>query len=453
MAKKVKKIILIFKNNLFLKILFLSFVFTALFWFFSFFLTEQKPVFTPLYAEFNLNNFYLILPLVLLNYFFLFKILKNKKTNILLLIILSASFLISFNSLKKNISFYEILNDQNNYYYDALEVKDLKTFLKRYEGRIFYHRLHTRTHPPGPVLFHYFLNTLKQKTVNALVLVLTSLLNMLAVFKIAKFLKTKHKNLLMLLLLSSPGFIMYGASSMDAVYAFLISWSCYLVLKLTKEANLKTIIITSLFFFLASFFTYASVVIPLFAIFLIFAKLAKKKEISLKTYLISLLASFSLTAIFYLTLYLATGFNPINTFLAAKNFNTMLMPDIFMTAKRYLYSTTANLTEYIIFLSLPIFSLLMLYLVKTLKDKSKNNKPLPLNFFYLASFLTPMLILNFAGIYKTGVWSGETGRIWLFLTPLIIAGINIKNKQILKTTAIMSFIQSLVIQLTLNTFW
>ncbi len=451
-AVKKTNLKLFLTTPLFNKLFFLTCSLTVCFWLFSFFFTEQKPIFTPLYAELNFNNFYLLLPLVLINYLLIFKILSKKKLKVFGLVLLSFTLLVSFNSLKKNISFYDILNDGNNYYYDALEIKDLKSFLKTYDHRIFYHRLHTRTHPPGPVLFHYFLNLVfqKQKIVNALVMVLISLLNLLVVFKLARFFKTKHKNLLLLLLLSSPGFLVYGATSMDSLFSLLIAWACLATLRLSKTFSWKKIIISSLVWFLASFFTYASVIIPLFAAFLgiiVFAA-GKKLNLNLKNYLISLGLTVIVGGLLYLGLFLLTNFNPVKTFWAAKNFNTMLMPDIFMTAKRYFYSTTANLVEYLIFLGCPIFTLLLFKLKKTFTAKDFS-----LNFYYLVSFLTPLLLLNFSGIYKTGVWSGETGRIWLFLTPLIIGGLNIKNKNLVQTVSVLAFVQALLIQLSLNTFW
>lgn len=119
-----------------------------------------------------------------------------------------------------------------------------------------------------------------------------------------------------------------------------------------------------------------------------------------------------------------------------------------MTFKRYFYSVSANFFEYIIFLGLPIFSLFLLSFFKLFK-KIKSN--LRLN--YYLSFLLPMILLNVLGIYKTGLWSGETGRIWLFLTPLIIAGIKIKSKKILIMAAFFSFTQALLMQLSLNFYW
>ncbi len=415
------------------------------FWGFAYFLTENKPIHVPLFATFDFKNHWLLLPIIGLNYYLLIKMLLKKKIKLTMICLLGFSLIILINSLKLNFTIASPLNDPNDYYVDALKITDLKKFLSSFHRRTFFHQLHTRTHPPGPVLFHFFINQLssQQTIVNALLMILISSLNILLVYKISGFFKIRKKNFNFILLLSSPGILLFSATCMDAIYAFLISASIYSLLLLTKKFSLRNMIISIIWIFLATFFTYASIIIPLFSLsYILFNKFKNQK------YILSQILTLIIIFLIYFILNMTTGFKPINTFISARNFNTMLMPDIFMSFKRYLFSISANSIEYLIYLGLSIGSLLILTIIGLLKNKKHHE----LLRYYLA-FLLPMALLNLAGIYKTGQYSGETGRIWLFLTPLIIGGLKIEKKKTVLIAGFLSFAQTIIIQLAFNTFW
>lgn len=434
-------------ERLFIFIFFLIIFFIFCFWLFVFFKTEAKPIYTPLNVQIDFKNNWLLLAPVLFNFWLLSQLLAKNYLNrkkLLLIFILGFSSIIIINSLKQNAGMFYSLQDDNDYYQNALEVDDLKRFLLSFDQRIFFHRLHTRTHPPGPVIFHVLLNKISGQNLifNGLTMIFLSTALFLIVYKISSFFKSPHKNLLLLLLFSSPGYLLYAATSMDAVFAILIALSIYYLLHLATEFSLKNIILAGLCCFMAFFFTYASVIIPLFSLFFILFEKFRNKKFIYSQLIIALII-----VLIYGILYLLTGFQPVASFWAARNFNTMLMPDIFMTLKRYLFSTSANFIEYIIFLGPAIVVLLIINLIYIIKQKKS------INLFYYLSFLLPMFLLNIAGIYKTGQYSGETGRIWLFLTPLIIGGIIINNKKVLEFAVFLSFFQTLIMQLVFNTYW
>ena len=432
-------------EKLFFLILTAALCFIFSFLLFSYFKTEGKPIYTPIYGEINIKNNWLFLFFSIVSYLLLFKLLTNKRVNLKIIFILGFFLIILVNSIKTGLAFFSPLVNPNNFYTDALRINNIFQFVKKFDGKIYYYQLHTRTHPPGPVVFHFILNKLfnNQIIINSLIMVFISTLTLFVLYKIAEILKNSNKNYLLLLLFSSPGFLLYSATCMDSVFAFLIASSIYRLLLLYSKPSAKNIILTAIIAFLASFFTYAAVIIFFFGIFFSFFNKFKNKK-----YFINQVKTYLLILAIYLLLYLVNGYKPILSFIEARRFNTMLMPNIFMTAKRYVYSVTANFTEYIIFLGLPIFSIFIYNLISLIKKRKTN---LRLN--YYLSILIPIIVLNLLGIYKTGLWSGETGRIWLFLTPLIIAGLKIENKRLAKIAAISSFIQTLFIQLSLNIFW
>jgi len=426
-------------KKLYFLILKLTFASIIIFWAFSYFLTENKPINVPIYAEINFNNHLYLIPIIILNYYLIFKQTQKKtnRKNLFTIFILGLSLILLFNSLKKGLPFYHSLKHPNDYYHDALKIKNLKKSLESFSRRIFYHRLHTRTHPPGPVVFHFLLNSIfpSQKIFNGLIITALSSAVMFVVFKISSLAEVKNKNLLLLLFFSSPGILIYSAVCLDMIFALLISLSIYFVLKLKRTVNFQTIFLGSLTIFLASFFHYASIVIPLFTFLLIVFGYRKK------SFLFSNLVTAFLVIFYYSILTTVFNFNLYQNFNASNRYNTMQNPAFFMTVKRYFYGISSNFIEYIIFLGIPIFALLIINLIKNKERK------------YYSALLLPVIIGNLAGIFKSTGWTGETGRVWLFLTPLIISGLNIKNHKILKITALLSFTQSFIMQLTLNTFW
>lgn len=179
------------------------------FWTLAFFLTENKPIHVPLFVEIDFKNYWYLFPLALLNYYLLLKSGLNKKVKLVLFYCLSFSLIVVLNSFKQSLNLTTPLIDQNNYYQDALEITNLRRFIASFDRRTFFHHLHTRTHPPGPVLFHYFLNQLfpRLTIINALAIILISSLNIFVVYKISSFFKNINKNFNLILLLSSPGFL------------------------------------------------------------------------------------------------------------------------------------------------------------------------------------------------------------------------------------------------------
>lgn len=414
------------------------------FWFFAYFKTENKPIFVPLYVGFDINNRWWLLPIIIPCYYFLYKSLLIKKPKLITTLLLAFLGIILLNSLKPVNSILSSLQDSNDYYHDAQQITDLKRFLILFDHRIFYYALHTRTHPPGPVIFHYLINLVSpnQLIINALVMMTLSVLMIIVVYKISSIFKSQNPFFNLLLLLSSPAFLLYGATSMDAIFALLISLSILGLLLINNQFHLPKIFLVSQVIFLSLFFTYAAAIIPLFALF--FQLLNLKSKNLLKAQFII----WPLVLLDYLIINQLTGFKPIASFFAARNFNTMLMPNIFMTPKRYLFSVTANLVEFIIFLGPAIFTLLILQIKQLFSIKK-----LSLITKYYLTILGPILFMNFIGLYKTGAYSGETGRIWLFLVPLIIAGIPTQKRLTIKIASLISFTQTIIMALLFNIYW
>lgn len=415
------------------------------FWFFAYFKTENKPIFVPLYASLDTNNNWSLLPFIFICYYILYKLLIRKKTNLPFVFIGGFILIILINSLKTNFTLLSPLQNANDYYQDALKITDLKKFITTFDHRLFYHALHTRTHPPGPVIFHYLTNLFFGNLLwNGLIMIFLSVLTILVVYKLASVFESKRPLLNVLLILSSPAFLLYTATSMDAVFTLLITLSIYGLVSFKEKSSMSLITIFTISFiiFLALFFTYAALIIPFFTI--VYLLFNHKNKPFIKAQLII----WPLVLLDYILVSKFTGFKPIVSFFATKNFNTMLMPDFFMTSKRYLFSVSANLVEFVIFLGPAIFTLLIL----TIKKLISLNKLSFLLKFFLALFI-PMLLMNFTGVYKTGVYSGETGRIWLFLVPLIISSLPTKDNKIIKSVALISLGQTIIMALLFNFFW
>lgn len=422
----------------------LSLIGILTFWAWAFFLTERKPINVPIYGSINFSNNLFLLPIILITYFLIINVLKNKNFKIFIVYLLSVCLIIQVNSLKRSIPFFQTLNHDNDYYQDIVKIKNLKNFLENFHQKIFYYSVHTRTHPPGPVIFHYLINKIypNQKIINSLVMIFLSTLTIFIVYRIALFFKHPFPNYNILLFLSSPGILLYSATCMDMIFALLISLSIYLLLQFLKRRAFINIFIAGFLIFISSFFHYAAIIIPSFClIFLILTKF-NNKSFNLTLIYIGLVAF-----LFYLILHFYSGYSIFSTFKASNFYNTMQNPDFFMTLKRYFYSVSSNFIEYIIFLGLPIFSLFLLSSYKTIKNKDGFRLK-----YYLA-FTLPVIVFNFLGIFKSTGWTGETGRVWLFLTPLIIGGLKIKNQKLIFLTAFLSFIQTLIIQLTLDIYW
>ena len=320
------------------------------------------------------------------------------------------------------------------YYGDVPRVDELgiRRFLRDYSKPELFDTLsgHTRTHPPGGVLFLWHVSGLfGYNLVSAsLVSILFTALTVRPIYRLGEHLYgEKVGRYALLLFLITPNFVMFTGTSMDGPFSVFPILSVYLFYKARDQETIPDqkwhefrpySLLTGLSLALGMFMTYSTVVIGVF--FCVLALLERKQFVQ---YLKVLLFAASGFIGFYLLLFVLTGFRPIEALWAAIKKDEAGMGTGYESIGRYLHLSFANLFAFLIGVGLPITTVWFRQLTSALKDWKQSlvggvfNADTRHNTLdtFLIGFLITLLLFTFSTLFTM-----EVERIWIFMVPFFV---------------------------------
>jgi len=328
------------------------------------------------------------------------------------------------------------------YYGDVPRVDELgiRRFLRDYSKPELFNTLsgHTRTHPPGGVLFLWHVSGLfGYNLVSAsLVSILFTALTVIPIYRLGKHLYgEKVGRYALLLFLITPNFVMFTGTSMDGPFSVFPILSVYLFYKARDQETIPDqkwhefrpySLLTGLSLALGMFMTYATVVVGVFLC--VVALLERKQFVQyLKVLLFAVLGFVG----FYLLLYVLTEFQPIEALWAAIKKDEKGMGTGYESIERYFHLSFANLFAFLIGVGLPITTVWLRQIVVSVKEWQQNTRtsePLsretrvPWIFrhdealdTFVIGFLITLLYFTFSTLFTM-----EVERIWIFMVPFFV---------------------------------
>ncbi len=417
--------------------------------------------FVPYYAQPEPNLSWWILPALVICIGFLFLsykfILSNNISSRKLILIAYVCFIAINISVAQIDGFREIETEQGTeqiltlfypytrsgleYYEDVPQIEKLglRTFLRDFSKPEVFNELtgHTRTHPPGGVVFLWlFSKIFGYNLISAsLVSVLFTALVIIPIYKLTERLYNQKVALYALLLfLVTPNFVMFTTTSMDGPFSVFPILSLYLFYEARhKETDPESALtkfrpyslLTGLSLALGMFLTYSTVVIGVFL-----CVIALLERYRFKQYLKMLLyASIGFVG-FYVLLYLLTGFQPFDALWAAIKKDEAGMGTGFESIDRYFHLSIANLFAFLMGVGIPITTVWLRQLVKTFKEWKQNtttsaSEEMPVRVpwilrhdkvdTYIIGFLITILYFTFSTWFTM-----EVERIWIFMVPFFV---------------------------------
>lgn len=328
------------------------------------------------------------------------------------------------------------------YYGDVPRVDELgiRRFLRDYSKPEVFDTLsgHTRTHPPGGVLFLWHVSGLfGYNLISAsLVTILFTAITVIPIYHLGKHLYgEKVGRYALLLFLITPNFVMFTGTSMDGPFSVFPILSVYLFYKARDQETIPDqtwhefrlySLLTGISLALGMFMTYSTVVV---GVFLCVVALLERKQFV--QYLKVLLFAASGFIGFYLLLFVLTGFRPIEALWAAIKKDETGMGTGYESIERYFHLSFANLFAFLIGVGLPITTLWLRELVVTVKEwrqnaqtsgQERNGSRIPwilrhdeaLDTFVIG-FLITLLYFTFSTLFTM-----EVERIWIFMVPFFV---------------------------------
>ena len=364
------------------------------------------------------------------------------------------------------------------YYGDVphVDALGLRTFLRDYNQPELFEMLsgHSRTHPPGGVLFLWFFSKiLGYNLVSAsLVSILFTALTVIPIYRLGERLYgEKVARYALLLFLITPNFVMFTATSMDGPFSVFPILSVYLFYEARARETAPDqawhkfrpySLLTGLSLALGMFMTYSTVIV---GVFLCVIPLLERKRFV--QYLKVLLFAASGFIGFFLLLFILTGFRPIEALLAAIEKDAMGMGTGHETLGRYLHLSFANLFAFLIGVGIPITAVWIRQVVSAIIKWRQNalssvqeshDTPVPWIFrhekldTFVIGFLITLLFFSFSTLFTM-----EVERIWIFMVPFFVIPVakHLTARPIsdLYWVAGILVVQLIIAEVLLYTYW
>jgi 4-amino-4-deoxy-L-arabinose transferase-like glycosyltransferase len=306
------------------------------------------------------------------------------------------------------------------YYHDVPKVDEVggpTAFLRKFSKPTFFERLsrHTRTHPPGGVLFLWGAGRLFGHSLwsAALASIAFASLAALGVYGLARELTDESTARLALALhLVTPNVVMFSATSMDGPFSVFPVFSLFAFFRaLGRPAAARRGYgsLCGACLFLASYLTYASVVVAAFLVLVALFELGGDRR-----RLGAMLEVLAIAAATVLACYGALavlGYDPVAAVKASVAFDEGEMGSGHETLTRYLLLSLSNLVAFLAGTGLPVTALW----IRELRSSIRQRRPRGLLGSSVIAFATTLVAASFSTLFTL-----EVERIWLFLTPLLV---------------------------------
>lgn len=327
------------------------------------------------------------------------------------------------------------------YYGDVPRIDELglRVFLRDFSKPELFDTLsgHTRTHPPGGVIFLWLVSKIFGYNLlsASLVSVLFTAIVVVPFYKLAERLYDEKVALYALLLfLITPNFVMFTTTSMDGPFSVFPIFSLYLFYEARERETASDMtlgtfrsysLLTGISLALGMFMTYSTVVVGVFLC--VIALLERKRFVQY----LKVLAFAAIGFIgFYLLLFVLTGFQPLEALWAAIKKDEAGMGTGFESIDRYFHLSFANLFAFLIGVGIPITVVWLRQLGSTFKEWKQNsalseleeNQPRTPWIFnpeksdtFVIGFLITLLYFTFSTLFTM-----EVERIWIFMVPFFV---------------------------------
>lgn len=413
--------------------------------------------FVPLYAEPLLDLSLWLLPALIVCIGFLYlcyRYILPNNINSLQLILISVVCFIAINiSVAQIDGFREIGTEEEpkrisallepytrsgqEYYADVPYIDELglRVFLRDFSKKELFEKFsgHTRTHPPGGVVFLWYVSEIFGYNLlsASLISVLFTAIVVIPFYKLSERLYGEKVALYALLLfLITPNFVMFTTTSMDGPFSVFPILSLYLFYEARERETVPHLeldtfrpysLLTGISLAFGMFMTYATVVV---GVFLCVVALLERSK--LRQYLKVL--AFAATGFvgFYLLLYVVTGFQPFDALWAAIKKDEAGMGSGFESFDRYLHLSFANLFAFLIGVGIPITVIWGHQLFASVRELQQNNTSgnqrwlsWILNLEKTDTFVIGFVITLFYFTFSSW-FTMEVERIWIFMVPFFV---------------------------------
>jgi len=331
-----------------------------------------------------------------------------------------------------------LIENGYSYYYDAEKLDSITDFFINYNNIQLDLNRHSRTHPPGAVIFHHILYVIFRE--RALMNIAMMLLSLPIVFYIFNFVKYRfsedvaRKSAIIFIFL--PAVTIYYLSSIDSIIclAFLgFFYHFYFYTELESRKKFIHLAIAVIWLTISLMLTYIAPMVLVITSTYLVSKFIEKRNYG--DFVKKNILIYSMLVLILILFYLC-GFNFIQGFIQTSRFENSTGHMLFHNTVRYFFTRIECVSDLLIFFS-PILSFILF--CQFFKKTKKNLFPILAGLALLLLFIT--------GAYRTG----ETARGCFFIYPFFLLGIcsfleNKTDERIFKKIVLFLWVQGLLLQ-------
>ena len=300
-----------------------------------------------------------------------------------------------------------------SYHTDALRIADLKDWLTTFHTQELH--LHSKTHPAGPILYHYLFITAFGQNIAPMAIGMSiaflASLGIPAIWKLSSIYTEDRKTRLLCAALYSmtPGLVLFFPE-FDQVYMALASVMLYAWIRAIHGSH-GHIFYSALLLFLATSFAYNPLVLGTYYVLAATYFLYRSGDISTTLRWIGMvcIAHLLIIAGLYVLAFQAFGYNPLLAFISALSHQSELAT---ILNRPHSIAIFYNLYDFVLGGGFITFSLCLVYALRISKQQDVLYNPA--NTLIIIGWLT-IIITNI-----TGLLNYETARVWLFMQPFLI---------------------------------
>ena len=341
------------------------------------------------------------------------------------------------------------------YYGDVPKVDQvgLRSFMRDYAKPELFSTLsgHAQTHPPGGILFLWIVSKLFGYNLLAASLgsVVFTSLTVIPIYLLAKELYGESIGRYALaLFLITPNLVMFTGTSMDGPFSLFPILSLYLFYKgRGSERTGRYGVLTGISLSCGMLMTYSTVFIGLFFSIILLLTLILDRGRFRYTLTLLLIAGVTFI-VFYLLIFLSTGFNLFESLQSSIRKDSARLGTGYETIELYLHLSVGNLFAFLIGIGIPMTAVWLRQIVRTIRDGWRG---VPID-IYVIGYLISLLVISFSALYTM-----EVERIWIFMAPFVL----IPAAKYLSQRGIADFywvagllcLQLVLFEVTLYTYW
>ena len=327
--------------------------------------------------------------------------------------------------------------DGQEYYHDALKIADPADFFRRYNEVQPTLSSHGHTHPPGAVLaFYYLEKVFGDPAMIAIFILFASTIP--SVYFVYRLMSTEVNGELAgymaFLFVLLPAVQIYYLATIDAVVVSLIMGVLYLFCFDERRWAMAGAVVLVAGSFMLTFVTLF--IVPVLVGFDLLIRRSLRRSVIV-------LGSVGL---FYVVLYLLTGYNAFLSFRTASHYENPLGFMLFVDPANYFFTRIEDVAEILFFFG-PFLLVLFIRGIRRMRFR-------PLD------VLTVLGCISLLGMYVTGAWrTGETARACAFIYPFLLFPIarylheqNAGQDERMQLATLV-FVQSLAMQTFGNYHW